>query len=101
VHSPKDGLVRFLYLQLRNNIAAAISDLPERERLVMTLYYYEKFSLDQIGIAIGEPYIRASQIDASGLMNLRARLEDPVRKWQPSIHSSARSPDRRQMVRDL
>jgi DNA-directed RNA polymerase specialized sigma subunit len=31
---------QFLYSRLRKRIAAAINDLPERERLVMSLYYY-------------------------------------------------------------
>jgi DNA-directed RNA polymerase specialized sigma subunit len=39
--SHKDVLVQFLYSRFRKRIAAAINELPERERLVMTLYYYE------------------------------------------------------------
>jgi hypothetical protein len=42
VRSFEDGLGRFLYLQFQNRIAAAINELPEQERLVMTLYYYEE-----------------------------------------------------------
>jgi hypothetical protein len=58
----------------------------------MTLYYYEELSLVQIGIAIGESYIRASQIYASALLNVRSRLQDAVGKWQPSIQTRARPP---------
>jgi DNA-directed RNA polymerase specialized sigma24 family protein len=75
-----DVLVRFLLSHLRKGIAAAIDGLPEQERLVITLYYYEEFSLAQIGFAIGEPHARVSQIYASGLANLRAQLQDPVVK---------------------
>jgi DNA-directed RNA polymerase specialized sigma subunit len=90
--SRNDALVQFLYSRLRKRIAAAVNDLPERERLVMTLYYYEELSLVEIGITIGESYTRASQIYASGLLNLRSRLGDPVGKWEPTIHTSARPP---------
>jgi DNA-directed RNA polymerase specialized sigma subunit len=92
VHSRKDGLAQFLYLQLQNRIAAAIGDLPDQERLVLTLYYYEKLSLVHIGIAIGEPETRTSQIYASALVNLRSRLQDKFAEWQPTIHTSARPP---------
>jgi DNA-directed RNA polymerase specialized sigma24 family protein len=88
----KDGLVRFLYLQFQNRIAAAINDLPEQERLVMTLYYYEELSLVQIGIAIGESYDRASQIYACALLNLRSRLRDSIDNWQRATQTCARPP---------
>jgi RNA polymerase sigma factor FliA len=73
-------------------MAAAINNLPERERQVMTLYYYEELSLVEVGITIGESYTRTSQIYASCLLNLRYRLGDPVGKWKPTIHTSARPP---------
>jgi DNA-directed RNA polymerase specialized sigma subunit len=53
VDSRNDVLVQFLYSRLRKRIAAAINDLPKQERLVLTLYYYEKLSLAEIGITIG------------------------------------------------
>jgi hypothetical protein len=92
VHSRNDALIQFLYRQLRDFTAAGIADLPERERLVKILYDYEEFGLAQIGIAVGESYTRASQIYCSGLLNLCSRLGNPVGKWQPTIHTSARPP---------
>jgi len=88
----KDGLVRFLYLQFQNRIAEAINGLPEQERLVMTLYYYEELSLVQIGFAIGESYSRASQIYASALSNVRSRIRESLGTWQPTTQTSARPP---------
>ncbi len=88
----KDALVQFLYAQLRERVAAAINDLPEQERLVMTLCYYEELNLIQIGICMGVSQTRASQIHASGLLSLRARLGDPLGKWEPTVHTSARAP---------
>jgi len=92
VYSRNDTLVQFLYFQLRKRIAAAINDLSEQERLVITLYYYEEFTLAEIGIAVGISHAVASQTYASGLLNLRARLGDPVGKWEPNVHTSARPP---------
>jgi hypothetical protein len=92
VYSRNDAFVQFLFSQLQKRIAAAINDLPEQERLVMTLYYYEELNLAQIGTAIGASHSCASQIYGSGLLNLRARLGDPVGKWEPTIHLSARPP---------
>jgi RNA polymerase sigma factor (sigma-70 family) len=86
-----DVLVQFLYSRLRKRIALAINELPERERLVMTLYYYEELSLAQIGSVIGKSYTCASQIYASGLLNLRSRLGDPFGNWE-TTHTSARPP---------
>jgi RNA polymerase sigma factor (sigma-70 family) len=90
--SHSNNLVQFLYSRLRKTIAAAINELPERERLVMTLFYYEELGLVQIGTVIGESYTRVSQIYTSGLVNLRSRLGDPVGTWEPTIHTSARPP---------
>jgi DNA-directed RNA polymerase specialized sigma24 family protein len=87
-----NDLIQFLYSRLRKSIAAAINELPERERLVMTLFYYEELSLAQVGTVIGESYTHVSQIYASGLVNLRSRLGDPVGTWDPTIHTSARPP---------
>jgi RNA polymerase sigma factor (sigma-70 family) len=90
--SRNNDLIQFLYSRLRKTIAAAINELPERERLVMTLFYYEELSLAQVGTVIGESYTRVSQIHASGLVNLRSRLGDPFSTWEPTIHTSARPP---------
>jgi hypothetical protein len=92
MYSHNDAFIHFLYSQLRNSLAAAINGLSERERLVMTLYYYEELGLVQIGITLGESYTLVSQIYASGLLNLRSRLGDPLGEWIPTIHTSARPP---------
>ena len=54
----------------------AIEHLPERERLVMTLYYYEEMTMREIGLALGVVESRVSQIHASAVVHLRAALQD-------------------------
>ena len=52
------------------------SNLPDRERLVMTLYYYEEMTMREIGLAMGVVESRVSQVHASAVVHLRAALQD-------------------------
>ena|SRR5580704_3936325 len=61
-------------------LANAIDDLPERERLVFTLYYYEELQTSEIAlIPRREPYTRP-QLYASVLSRLTARLTAAERR---------------------
>ena len=62
--------------QTREELAAAIQTLPEKERLVLTLYYFEELTLKEIGLALGVVESRVSQIRASALRRLRAALRE-------------------------
>ena len=59
-------------------LAEAITQLPERERLVMALYYDEELNLREIGEVLGVSESRVCQIHGQALVRLRARLSD----WQ-------------------
>ena len=52
----------------------AIEELPEKERMVLTLYYYEELTMKEIGLTLGVVESRVSQIHSSAVMRLRARL---------------------------
>jgi RNA polymerase sigma factor for flagellar operon FliA len=69
-----DPLFRYLDQEMWDRLAKAINDLPERERLIMTLYYYEEVTMKEIGLIIGIAESRVSQMHASALVHLRARL---------------------------
>jgi len=84
-----DPLFRFLHTEMRERLTQAISDLPERERLVMTLYYYEETTMKEIGLILGVVESRISQIHASAVLHLRARLADFATRKEPSINSPA------------
>ncbi|WP_238324696.1 FliA/WhiG family RNA polymerase sigma factor [Pseudacidobacterium ailaaui] len=71
-----DPLFRCLEGELRARLAEAIRNLPERERLVMTLYYYEEMTMKEIGLTLGVVESRVSQIHASAVLRLRATLAD-------------------------
>lgn len=71
-----DPLFRCLRGEMRERLAAAIDQLPERERLVVTLYYYEEMTMKEIGLALGVVESRVSQIHSSAVLHLRARLAE-------------------------
>jgi RNA polymerase sigma factor FliA len=62
--------------ELRERIAAAIRRLPERERLVIALYYYENLTLREIGEVLSVTESRVSQLHTKAVLRLRSRLGD-------------------------
>jgi len=71
-----DPLFHCLRGELEDRLTEAISNLPDRERLVMTLYYYEEMTMREIGLALGVVESRVSQVHASAVVHLRAALKD-------------------------
>jgi RNA polymerase sigma factor FliA len=69
-----DPLFRYLEGEMRERLTTAINELPERERLVMTLYYSEETTMKEIGLILDVVESRVSQIHASAVLHLRARL---------------------------
>jgi RNA polymerase sigma factor for flagellar operon FliA len=72
----EDPLFRCLRDELEDRLGDAIARLPDRERLVMTLYYYEEMTMREIGLALGVVESRVSQVHASAVAHLRATLKD-------------------------
>ena len=71
--SPYEGLQRD---GLKHALAAAIGQLPERERMVLALYYTEELNLKEIGLVLGVSESRVSQIHSQAAARLKARLSD-------------------------
>ncbi len=61
-------------IELRQAIAEAISSLPEREKIVVTLYYYEELTLREIGDVLGVTESRVSQLHTKAILRLRGHL---------------------------
>lgn len=57
-------------------LAEAISGLPERERMVIALYYDEELNLREIGQVLGVSESRVCQIHSQATLRLRSRLSD-------------------------
>ncbi|MBR7888678.1 RNA polymerase sigma factor FliA [Marinomonas sp. A79] len=60
----------------QGQLAEEIGNLPEREKLVLSLYYNEELNLKEIGAVLGVSESRVSQIHSQAAMRLRARLSD-------------------------
>lgn len=60
--------------ETREQLAAALESLPEKERLVLTLYYFEELTMKEIGLTLGVVESRVSQIRTSALGRLRKLL---------------------------
>ncbi|MFT6295845.1 MAG: RNA polymerase sigma factor for flagellar operon FliA [Glaciecola sp.] len=70
---PCDGLQRSTF---KAHLAKAIDGLPDREKLVLALYYDEELNLKEIGEVIGVSESRVSQIHSQAALRLRARLSE-------------------------
>ncbi len=71
--NPFDGIQRN---NLRAELAKAIQELPEREQLVIALYYDEELNLKEIGEVIGVSESRVSQIHSQAALRLRVKMEN-------------------------
>lgn len=60
---------------LRKQLANAITELPEREQLVLSLYYDEELNLKEIGEVLGVSESRVSQLHSQAAQRLRSRLQ--------------------------
>jgi RNA polymerase sigma factor for flagellar operon FliA len=61
---------------LKDRVAEAIARLPEREKLVVALYYYENLTLREIGEVLGVTESRVSQLHTKAVLRLRSRLTE-------------------------
>jgi RNA polymerase sigma factor for flagellar operon FliA len=59
---------------VKDVVTKAIEDLPERQRLVLSLYYYEDLNLKEIGKVLRVTESRVSQLHAQAISRLRAKL---------------------------
>ncbi|MDQ3093433.1 MAG: RNA polymerase sigma factor WhiG [Actinomycetota bacterium] len=62
--------------ELKDRVADAIARLPEREKLVVALYYYENLTLREIGEVLGVTESRVSQLHTKAVLRLRSRMSD-------------------------
>jgi RNA polymerase sigma factor for flagellar operon FliA len=85
---------------LVEKLASAVAELPERERIVVTLYYHEELTLREIGKILDLSEGRICQILAQGVAGLRGALgiksrgDLSVRRTQAARKQSAKKPVR-------
>lgn len=72
--------VAVLQSAMKQAVIERIDELPERERLVLSLYYEEELNLKEIGEVIGVSESRVSQIHSQAMARLRAKLSEWTRQ---------------------
>jgi RNA polymerase sigma factor for flagellar operon FliA len=65
--------------EMREHLAQAIAELPERERQILSLYYQEELTLAEIGAVIGVGESRVSQLRTQAIARIRTRLRETLR----------------------
>ena len=66
--------------EMKQILAAAINRLGDREKMVLTLYYYEGLTLAEIGKVLGVTESRVCQIHTKAVLQLRSRMQDSERE---------------------
>jgi RNA polymerase sigma factor for flagellar operon FliA len=71
----RDPFTAINLAQIRELIANAISDLPEKEKLTVSLYYQDELTMKEIGEVMGYTESRISQMHSKAMFRLRAKLK--------------------------
>ena len=71
-----DPLAQLLESGFRHQLVDAIAELPERDRLLLNLYYEEELNLREIGAILEVSQSRVCQLHSQAISRLRAKLQD-------------------------
>ena len=74
IHNEEDALSQTRLRELKSALARAIEQLSEKERLVMSLYYFDELNMKETGEALNITESRVSQIHSQAIMRLRKKL---------------------------
>jgi RNA polymerase sigma factor for flagellar operon FliA len=72
----EDPLAQLLESGFRHQLVDAIGELPERDRLLLNLYYEEELNLREIGAILEVSQSRVCQLHSQAISRLRAKLKD-------------------------
>ncbi|MDR1396152.1 MAG: FliA/WhiG family RNA polymerase sigma factor [Desulfarculales bacterium] len=74
----EDPLMMLGLAELRAQMAKAIDSLPEKEKLVISLYYYDELTMREIGEVLGYTESRISQMHTKAILRLKGRVKTLV-----------------------
>ena len=80
----KDPLLELEEKDIKKELSMALSKLPEREKMILALYYHENMTLKEIGEAISISESRVCQLHAQAIMKLRTLLSSKTLKTRKS-----------------
>jgi RNA polymerase sigma factor FliA len=89
-NAPEDTpFFRCMRSEMKELLAKAISDLPEKEQQVLALYYFEELTMKEVGAVLGIGESRVSQIHSLAVVRLRARFEEMMSAAKPARTAKA------------
>ena len=72
----EESLVSILSIkEIRSMVAEAIDQLPENERMVLSMYYHDELTMKEIGLVMGITESRISQIHNKAIIRMRGKLK--------------------------
>jgi RNA polymerase sigma factor for flagellar operon FliA len=90
--SPLDPFAMCYRREQRDLLNRALVCLPERERLILSLYYQQELSMKQIAARLSVDESRISQLHTAALLRLKTRVQALLRPLRPALPSGLRVP---------
>ena len=88
-NAPEDTpFFRCMRSEMKELLARAVADLPQKEQQVLALYYSEELTMKEVGVVLGIGESRVSQIHALAVVRLRARLGDLMSVAKPAVRAA-------------
>jgi RNA polymerase sigma factor FliA len=72
----RDPFLALHFSELQDILVKAIDALPDKEKLLISLYYYEELTMKEIGQIMGYTESRISQLHTQAMFRLRGRLRE-------------------------
>jgi RNA polymerase sigma factor for flagellar operon FliA len=66
--------------EMKRILAGIVNELPEREQLILSLYYYEELTMKEIGLILGVNESRVSQLHTRAVLRMRAKLQNRLKE---------------------
>ena len=78
--------------EMKGLLSQAIAELPERERQLLALYYYEELTMKEVGAVLGIGEARVSQLHSTAIIRLRARMNELLEAQKPTREKAQQTP---------
>jgi RNA polymerase sigma factor for flagellar operon FliA len=78
---------------MKGFLAQAIGELPDRERQLLALYYYEELTMKEVGAVLGIGEARVSQLHSTAIIRLRVRMNELLEAQRPPRAQAEQTPE--------
>jgi RNA polymerase sigma factor for flagellar operon FliA len=90
----EDPFTLCLRSEMTGLLGRAIEELPERERQLLALYYYEELTMKEAGAVLGIGEARVSQLHSAAIIRLRARMAELLKAQRPASAQKEPTPEK-------